>query len=94
MKLFLLKPQENLPEDNAWEPWFDKIFGFVIVANNEIEARQLAHKYGGSETGTLSYGIYRTGGNPWLDPIQSSCIELIANNYKEADIILSDLRQA
>jgi hypothetical protein len=42
MKLFLLRPKENLLGENPWEPWYDKCFGEVVRAKNEIEARQLA----------------------------------------------------
>ena len=94
MKIFLLEPQENLGKDNAWEPWYDKAFGFVIVANNEIEARKIANESGGDETGDRRCLVYRTGGNPWLDPKQSKCIELKAENYKEGEMILRDFASA
>jgi len=86
MKLWLLRPAKKLPEDNAWEPWYDKAFGFVVRAETEERARQIANKNGGQETGDIMYDIYRVGGNPWLDPKQSTCVELTVSG-KEMMII-------
>jgi len=50
MPLWLLRPREDLPvEDNPWEPWYDKAFGFVVRAKTEAIARQLANADGGAE---------------------------------------------
>lgn len=39
MKIFVLKPKDELPiNDDPWNPWFDRVFGFIIEANNEKEA--------------------------------------------------------
>jgi len=50
MKLYFLYPVENLPDnDNPWEPWFDKAFGFVVRAKNKDEARKFANEEAGDE---------------------------------------------
>lgn len=42
MKLWLLRPID--PHGGLWDPWFDKIFGFVVRAETETEARTLADR--------------------------------------------------
>ncbi|MBI4029157.1 MAG: hypothetical protein HY376_02220 [Candidatus Blackburnbacteria bacterium] len=52
MKLWLLKPREDVlekDEDNPWDPWYDKTFGWVIRADTEEEARSIAQNQGGDE---------------------------------------------
>jgi len=77
MKIWLLRPKDNLPEDdrenNPWEPWYDKAFGFVVRAETELLAREIAGKNGGDETDGKTWH----GGNPWLDPLYSTCEELL-----------------
>lgn len=93
MKLFLLRPKEDLPaDDNPWDPWYDKAFGFVVRAENETKARALANSEGGDETGKRNIIIYRTGGDPWLDPKYSSCKELSQEGDEE--IIMRDYAKA
>lgn len=94
MKLFLLRPVENLPlSDNPWEPWYDKCFGFVIRAMNEQHARGLAHAEAGDENRGqfLSAAISKTKA-PWLDENYSTCIELRPNGAQ--GVILADVRSA
>lgn len=44
MKLYILRPKENLPyEDSPWNPWYDKCFGEVVRANNAKQARKIAN---------------------------------------------------
>ena len=92
MELWLLRPAKKLPEDNAWEPWYDKAFGFVVRAETEERARKIANKHGKQETGEISYDVYRTGGNPWLDPAQSTCTELKSEGVSA--MIIRDLKSA
>ncbi len=69
MKLWLLEARRDLPEDNdPWDPWYDKAFGFVIRAHFEAEAREEAHQQAGDEN--------RKTKMPWLDPDYSTCVEL------------------
>jgi len=77
MKLWLLRPTEALyNEISPWEPWYDKVFGFVVRAETEERAREIANLNGGNEVGEPCNKPYRTGGDPWLNVALSSCIEL------------------
>ena len=88
MKLWLLRPVKNLAEgDNPWKPWYDKVFGFVIRASSEEEARQLANDDAEAE----NEGIATTA-TPWLDKKYSSCIEVLAMGKSE--IIIRDFHAA
>lgn len=90
LKLYILKPKQG--NAYAWEPEYDKSVGFVVRAENEEHARQLANDAGGDETGPPRYLGYRTGGDPWLDPEQATCEELTADG--PAEVILRDHRDA
>jgi len=86
MKLWLLRPIEG---DAFWEPWFDKAFGFVVRADTEEQARQLAQADGGDEKRE------RFGGKPrpaWTDATHSTCVELTAEGA--AQIVLRDFASA
>jgi hypothetical protein len=78
-KLWILRPSEGRkPDDDPWNPWYDKAFGFVVSAPDEATARTLAN----SEAGDENYGTFmgrevsRTK-TPWLDPHYSTCVELV-----------------
>ena len=94
MKLWILRPNEHLPDgtESPWEPWYDKAFGFVVRAETEDEARQLANDEGGDECGPVTHTIYRTGGNPWLDPAFSTCEELTADGAP--GVVIQDFHAA
>ena len=50
MKLWLLRPREDLPYDkDPWEPWYDKAFGFVVRAETEERARAIGQESGMAE---------------------------------------------
>lgn len=91
MKLWLLsRTDEELPyDDNPWIPWYDKANGFVVRAETEPDARQLANAEGENEKGPTRF-IFddRYGGDPWLDPKYSTCVELTADG--ESCVILRD----
>jgi len=81
-KLWLLKPKEDLPsENNPWDPWFGKCFGFLICAENEYQARKIAVDKGGDER------------NAWFDNKLSSCVELTSDNV-DTGVVLMDFRSA
>lgn len=85
MKLWLLRPVEDLSEgDNPWKPWYDKAFGFVIRAETEEEAREMAHNKGGEE-------IVDTA-TPWKDPRYSTCVELLPAG--PAGVVIEDFHAA
>ncbi len=80
MKLYLLKAREDLPDNetnNPWKPWYDKSFGFVIRASNELSARQFAHENAGEENNHAT---------PWLCNKYSTCVELLPEG--KAGVIL------
>lgn len=81
MKLWLLSPRTDLPNDN--NPWqgYDRAVGFVIRARNESMARKLASEESGAE-------------NPasWLDPACSRCERLL--DAGEPGVILRDFNSA
>jgi hypothetical protein len=66
MKLWLLKPRGDLPEnDNPWEPWDHKALGFVVRSEDEAAARRLAHEH--------AYAENHNAMTPWLDADYSTC---------------------
>lgn len=94
MKLYLLRPVDNLPDnDNPWDPWYNKCFGFVVRAKNEPEARQFATEDAGDENRGTFMGakISRTNA-PWLDPMYSTCVEL--KKVGDAGVIIKDFASA
>ena len=99
MKLWLLRPIEGL-ENDPWEPWYDKAFGFVIRAETEKRAREIANENGGNETCELNARICRTGSDPiyqtlsdpWIDSTLSTCDELLADG--EECVLIKDERWA
>ena len=77
MRLWLLRPCELLPDQySPWSPWYDKNFGYVIRAETEARARQMAQDNAADE-----------GGSAWIDPRYSSCVELTSDG-DEAVIII------
>lgn len=101
MKLFELRPKENLPKgDNPWEKHYDCCFGFIIRAETESEARNFAHENAGYERG---YDYYYDPEDDdetadkvkpfcyyaWLDERYSTCTELKSDG--EAGMIIQDV---
>ncbi len=72
MKLWLLK------RDDKATPTWDATFGFVVRADEESEARELAATDPGDE-----------GKGPWLDPAATACV-CIGEGDGEPGIILRD----
>ncbi|HXB02434.1 MAG TPA: hypothetical protein VNV15_06415 [Opitutaceae bacterium] len=103
-KLWLLRPCGwenssaciNIPNpidgQPAWDPWYDKAFGMVVRAETEEGARKLANTAGGVEKGPIEDDPYRTGGDPWLDGTQSTCVELMPDGPSE--VVIRDHRSA
>lgn len=82
MKLWLLRPQENIidlddRQANPWAPWYDATFGFVVRAATEERARELAEHQSGAE---------RKGA--WLDSRYSTCEVLTAKGVE--GVIIED----
>jgi len=90
MKLYILRPQDNLPEDdNPWEPWYDKAFGFIVQAETLEEARMLAHMEAGDENRKRVTYEEQT---PWLDSRYSTCQELKPRDT--SSVIMRDFASA
>lgn len=84
MKLWILRPVHDLTEDNnPWEPWYDKAFGFVVSAEYEDQARLLAHGQAGDENRMQAV---------WLDEAYSTCIPLEPGAV--ASVVLRDFAAA
>ena len=94
MKLWILKPVDNLPKhDDPWKPWCDKALGFVVRAETEEEARKLAHEQSGDENpGAVLGNKIADTNSPWLDAKCSTCAELTAEG--EVGVVLRDFRAA
>jgi hypothetical protein len=101
-KLWLLTPRNDLSGIDPWQPWYDKAFGFVIRAESEIEARQLADNQAGRENGFSWPGRHEwldeasrdtsEDFHPWLDPTLSTCEVLLSDG--ETKVILRDFKSA
>lgn len=96
MKLWLLKPVDKLDEqDNPWNPWYDKVFGFVVRAKTEKSARAIAHENAGDENrGIFMNRKISETTSPWLDPKYSQCLLLSENASGEKGLVLRDQRAA
>ena len=87
MNLYLLRPVEG---DPAWKPWYDKMFGFVVRAETESEARAMAQAMAGDEARDDNF--QRT--TPiWTDAARTTCVELNANSG-EPGVVISDFHAA
>lgn len=71
MKLWLLKPIHD------WDPWYDKVFGFVIRAETETDARSIACVLSGEE-----------GKDVWKDNSLTLCHELTSDG--KVGVVLID----
>jgi len=94
MKLWLLRPCDKLPsDDNPWDPWFDKAFGFVIDTDTEAEARKFANDNSGDEKrGEFMGSKIAETQAPWLEAKYSTCVELTAD--REPGIVITDFHSA
>ena len=97
MEFYLLRPVEKLEaSDNPWEPWYDKCFGFVVLARNEKDARTIAHQNGADENSGVRRWIEGKAvpsantTAPWRDPKYTSCKPLSAAKFKRGVIIRDD----
>lgn len=83
MKLWLLRPRadDELPDENPWEPWYDKAFGFVVAAPSEEVAREMAQIECGYE-----------GKEAWASAHYSTCVELVPPS--KASVIIRDMHYA
>ncbi len=86
MKLWLLRPRDDLPEQD--DPWWnrrDSVQGFVVRADTEEQARELAHLHAAQENSSAAFTAA-----PWLDPKYSVCQQLLPDVGIEG-VIIRDL---
>lgn len=74
MKLWILRPVKD------WVPWYDKNFGFIVRAETEYDARNLANR------------AFSDEGDVWDEPEFTTCTELSTEGDQE--IIMTDFRRA
>ena len=90
MKLWLLRPKDGSPH---WDKWYDKAFGFVVRAETEQRARELAADEAGAEDWSESSSRDdEHQHNPWLISGCSTCEELSAGGSEE--VVVRDFASA
>ena len=94
MKLWLLRPINGLAKNNnPWEPWYDKAFGFVVRAETEEQAREFAHaNAGGENRGMFLSKKTSNTKQPWKDEKYSICTELLPDG--EPGVVMQDFAAA
>lgn len=80
MKLWLLKAKEEMP---PWNSGYDKAYGFVVRAETEERAREIAEENSGNEAAKYS---------AWLKLEFSTCTELLPEG--EESLILRDFEMS
>jgi len=108
MKLYLLTPKNEILNRqgndksevdsecyNPWRPWYDKVFGMIVAADDEERARLIASKNKGQEENFEYDDDFneKVIFNPWLDSDFTNCQELDPNHFEEG-LILRDFRSA
>lgn len=74
MKLWLLRALDNLPRDrDPWREAHGRVFGFVIRAETEEEARQIASWHRGAEDRSR----WMDDPSVWQNPKLTTCTELM-----------------
>lgn len=94
MKIWELRPVIGLEDgDNPWDPWYDKSFGFVVIAEDEASARRIAHENSGDENRGCFLGKETAKTKaPWMDGKYSTCAELVADG--EPRLVMQDFARA
>lgn len=82
MKLWLLRPLPDDLEDTPWDGRYDMVHGFVIRAETEARAREIATANGGDEIRDVKFGTEAWSAK-W-----SSCVPLA--DAGDEGIVLTD----
>ena len=82
MKLWLIQPRGT--NSGAWDPWYNKAFGFVVRAETEEQARKFADAAAGDEKHSRE--------DAWLSTMFSTCEELTAAG--DPGIVIRDFAAA
>lgn len=79
MKLWILESIEHCPLPDPWNFPYDVAIGFVVRAETEQQARELATSQAGDE-----------GKKAWLDPKYTTCKSL--SSVGDPEVILRDFK--
>ena len=91
MKLWILRPlgyNADWYGVGRWKPWYDKVFGVVVRAETEAQAREIAQERGADECRDGRFKLLDT----WLDPEQTTC-ELLTGEGP-AGLVMEDFHAA
>lgn len=72
---------------------YDRVFGFIIRANTEEEARSFAAPESGMEDGWMSKEERQTS-SVWLDASRTTCSEIASGVSGKVGVVIRDLRVA
>ena len=95
MKLYILRPINPDTDSSPWVPWYEKAFGFVVRAESEEAAREIADAYAGDEnTRWVNYSNKTAleSIHPWLSSKDSSC-DVLANEGPKG-LVVRDFARA
>ncbi len=82
-RFWLLSPRRKVGGENPWDPWFDKMFGVLVLSASESDARALAALQCGEE-----------GEQAWLDERFSECVPLDDLPKDKDRVVLRDFASA
>lgn len=100
--IWVLRPRDDRDcEWDPWSPWYDKNFGFIVTAETEEEAREIAQNNAGDETTRVTgdpFGDgreYERGVPVWTDPELSICAPIQEYTESEgAGVLMEDFARA
>lgn len=88
--VWVLTPRDDRNIDDVsdpWSPWFDKNFGFIIRAESETRAREIAQENAGGETrDNRDEGV-------WTDPSLAACVP-IEEYGGDDEVLMRDFARA
>lgn len=98
--VWVLTPNDDRESDDLpdpWSPWYDKAFGFVIRAESEEKARELAQENAGDET-TVSPVHHDVdervrGREVWKDSALADCVPVEEYGGENA-VLMQDFARA
>jgi hypothetical protein len=81
MNIYILTPIAT-GKGTPWHPWYDKTFGVIVSAENEVNARELANEKAGDENGSwISNDL-----NVWKDEKFTTC-KILESNKPEVIMV-------
>lgn len=92
MKLWTLRPRDDLGDDDPWSLWYSRPPQIIVRARSETQARALACAHARREDKTSPLPAWdKDVLTPWLSKRLTICEEL--NHLGEAGVVLAELRQ-